>query len=310
MTVTPYEIVSRVTARPNRVVTVGTFDGVHLGHFEIVQRMKSFRQHGDTLSAITFDPHPREVLRREAIPKISTLDERAQRLHAAGVDEMIVIPFDESVAHVSAASFVEDMLYRKIGFHTIVVGHDHRFGRNGEGDENMLRSIGRELGFDVVPVEAVYEGQLAVSSSEIRAALSDRGDVALAARMLGRRYHRAGIVVRGDGRGRTIGFPTANMRAISDTIIPRSGVFAVLASTDGLTRMPAVMNIGVRPTFGGKVITEEVHLLDWDGDLYDQRLTVEFVDRLRDERKFESIEALVNQLSIDLDNCKKALKSV
>jgi riboflavin kinase/FMN adenylyltransferase len=305
-----YEIVSNVKSRTNRVVTVGTFDGVHRGHLAIVKSMQDRRRPGDTLAAITFDPHPREVIRGTFVPKITTLEARAHRLLDAGIDEVIVVPFDIEFAEVRASYFAEEILYRKVGFHSIVIGHDHRFGKDGEGDENMLRRLGLELNFEVVLVEPVYDDSQPISSSGIRHAITDSGDVEAAARFLGRRYERKGVVVHGNGRGRTIGIPTANLNPVDDTIVPQSGVYAVFVSGGTLDRAHGVMNIGVRPTFGGKVRTEEVHVLDWDGDLYEQTLTVEFVSRLREERKFESVEALVNQLGADIQRCRQTLNAV
>lgn len=292
------------------MLTVGTFDGVHRGHVSIIQAMMSAAEPSDRLTAVTFDPHPREVLGHEAISRLMTLEERAHFLLEAGINDVVVIPFDRDLAAIPARAFVREVLQRSIGFRTIVVGYDHRFGRNGEGDVALLRILGDEDSFSVLSVPATLVDGETVSSSAIRRYLEQDGDVHRAATLLGRPYTRAGVVVRGDGRGRKLGFPTANMQSVDDTVVPASGVYAVRASGENLDRAPAVMNIGVRPTFGGKRVTEEVHVLDWDGDLYDSRLTVEFVRYLRAEQKFDSIEALVNQLGHDLKHCRRVLNSV
>lgn len=292
------------------MLTVGTFDGVHRGHVSIIQAMMSAAEPSDRLTAVTFDPHPREVLGHEAISRLMTLEERAHFLLEAGINDVVVIPFDRDLAAIPARAFVREVLQRSIGFRTIVVGYDHRFGRNGEGDVALLRMLGDEDSFSVLSVPATLVDGETVSSSAIRRYLEQDGDVHRAATLLGRPYTRAGVVVRGDGRGRKLGFPTANMQSVDDTVVPASGVYAVRASGENLDRAPAVMNIGVRPTFGGKRVTEEVHVLDWDGDLYDSRLTVEFVRYLRAEQKFDSIEALVNQLGHDLKHCRRVLNSV
>ncbi|MCB0719311.1 MAG: bifunctional riboflavin kinase/FAD synthetase [Bacteroidetes bacterium] len=303
-------MISRVERTTNRVLTVGTFDGVHRGHVSIIQAMMSAAEPSDRLTAVTFDPHPREVLGHEAISRLMTLEERAHFLLEAGINDVVVIPFDRDLAAIPARAFVREVLQRSIGFRTIVVGYDHRFGRNGEGDVALLRMLGDEDSFSVLSVPATLVDGETVSSSAIRRYLEQDGDVHRAATLLGRPYTRAGVVVRGDGRGRKLGFPTANMQSVDDTVVPASGVYAVRASGENLDRAPAVMNIGVRPTFGGKRVTEEVHVLDWDGDLYDSRLTVEFVRYLRAEQKFDSIEALVNQLGHDLKHCRRVLNSV
>ena len=292
------------------MLTVGTFDGVHRGHVSIIQAMMSAAEPSDRLTAVTFDPHPREVLGHEAISRLMTLEERAHFLLEAGINDVVVIPFDRDLAAIPARAFVREVLQRSIGFRTIVVGYDHRFGLNGEGDVALLRILGDEDSFSVLSVPATLVDGETVSSSAIRRYLEQDGDVHRAATLLGRPYTRAGVVVRGDGRGRKLGFPTANMQSVDDTVVPASGVYAVRASGENLDRAPAVMNIGVRPTFGGKRVTEEVHVLDWDGDLYDSRLTVEFVRYLRAEQKFDSIEALVNQLGHDLKHCRRVLNSV
>lgn len=310
--ISKYQLLAQVARNDERIVTVGAFDGVHLGHIALVQRMLALRSDDSVLTAITFEPHPRDVLSNSIVPKLTTLDQRVTELRRAGVDEVIVIPFDRETASLTAEAFLSDILLERIGIKSIVVGHDHRFGRNGEGDAALLRRRGSESssGFDVYTVPAVIVDGVVASSSNVRSMLQDDGNVAGAATLLGRRYQRAGVVVRGDGRGRTIGFPTANMASSGETIVPRMGVYAVLTSGSGLEKAPSVMNIGIRPTFGGTIVTEEVHVLDWEGDLYDDELTVEFVDRVRPEKKFDSIEALVNQLEQDVNHCRQRLSSV
>lgn len=293
-------------------VTVGTFDGVHRGHQAILHYLRDrARARQGRSVVVTFDPHPRAVLSGVPVPLLTTIDERADRLAEHGIDRFVVLPFTEAFATLPPERFVLDVLLRGIGLREIVVGYDHGFGQGRRGDRALLERLGAEHGFgvDVVPVQEV--GEAVVSSTHIRQLLRESGDVRKAAVLLGRPYALGGRVVRGDGRGRTIGFPTANL-ALEDArkAVPARGVYAVQARTEDGARHGGMMNIGLRPTFGGTEEHLEVHLFDFDADLYGQPLRIEFVERLRDERRFGSVGELIEQLSRDRSRCRTALEGV
>lgn len=295
------------------VVTVGTFDGVHVGHQAILgYLLERAHARGGPGVAVTFDPHPREVVHGEAVPLLTTIDERAARFEALGLDRFIVIPFTKEFSRLRGEAFVEEVLVARIGLREIVIGYDHAFGRGREGDSRLLERLGAQHDFtvDVIPPRIVE--QHVVSSTEIRHALVDLGDVGQAERLLGYPYSLVATVVQGDGRGRTIGFPTANLDPQHPRkIVPRNGVYAVRAGEPGgREAWGGMMNIGVRPTFGGEERRLEVHLFDFDGDLYGKALRVEFVERIREERRFDGVAALLEQLSEDQSRCRRILEGV
>ena len=295
------------------VVTVGTFDGVHIGHRAILNylQQRAEAQSGQSV-VVSFDPHPREVVHGEAVPLLTTIEERSDVMEELGIDRFIVIEFTDAFSKLDAASFVEQVLVERVGLKEIVIGYDHGFGRGRAGDSELLERLGGRLGFtvDVIPPQAVDEH--VVSSTEIRTQLVEQGNVTLAAEMLGRSYRLTGTVIEGDKRGRTIGFPTANL-AVSHPrkVVPRRGVYAVRVKG---AELPAdqggMMNIGKRPTFNDSGRHQEVHLFDYEGTLYGEELRIEFVERIRDERRFEGVEALKEQLSRDRARCKAALEAV
>lgn len=284
------------------VLTVGTFDGLHVGHQAIIQYLiERAEGQGGQSGVVSFYPHPRTVVSDAEIPLLTTIEERADVLEQMGVDRFIVIEFTPAFAELSAEAFVRDVLVDRIGLREIVVGYDHGFGKGRKGDRRLLEHLGGELGFsvDVIPPQDV--GDDVVSSSRIRSLLLDEGDVAAAARMLGRPYRFSGTVVAGDGRGRTIGYPTANLHLEEpQKVVPHVGVYAVRVQvSDEEEPYGGMMNVGKRPTFDGEEERVEVHLFDADRDLYDRVLTIECLERLRDEQRFESVEALVEQLEED-----------
>lgn len=269
--------------RPRRVA-VGEFDGVHLGHREVIRG-------SDTV--LTFDPHPLQVVRPEAAPKLLTsLDAKAELIEGLGVQELVVIPFDERFAQQTPQEFIDDVLVERLRAERVSVGENFRFGHRAAGDPAMLQSDER-FETRVVPLVEV-DGEV-VSSSHIRG-LVLAGEVELAARFLGGPFELRGEVVEGDRRGRTLGFPTANLVPDEALVCPGHGVYA--ARADGAC---AAVSVGVRPTFGtGRAVLVEAYLIDREVDLYGRRLAVQFIRRLRGERRFESPEALVEQMRADV----------
>lgn len=286
------------------VLTIGNFDGVHLGHRALIAatRARADRD-GAPTAVLTFDPAPRDVLRPgNPIPRIQSLDRKLVHLEKAGADAVVVQPFDRALAAVEPEDFAERFLATALGVRAIVIGREFRFGRGRRGDAALLRE---RLGVDVVEVAPVCDTIGVVSSSRIREALG-RGQVALAMALLGRPHELVGGVVEGDRRGRTIGFPTANL-VPSGGMLPPNGVYAVRVDTGDGEPRPGVANLGIRPTFGASSVRLEVHLLDFDGDLYGQRLVVGLVDRIRDERRFSSIDALIAQIRADAAEARRRL---
>ena len=280
-------------------VALGAFDGVHLGHRAILgTAVAQARREGLVALACTFDPHPLEVLQPERSPvPITTLEERLELIAGTGIDTTVVVVFTRAVAAVEPEDFVRRVLVGTLKARDIVVGFNHRFGRGARGDATLLERLGRELGFRAHTVPPTTVDGVPVSSSEIRSALL-RGDLTKAARLLGRAYAVQGEVVRGAGRGRTLGFPTANVKTARPLLLP-PGVYACQVDVED-TRYQAVINVGVRPTFGETELAVEAHLLDFSGDLYGRRIRLTFLRRLRDERKFPNVEALRNQIALDV----------
>lgn len=278
---------SDVAARPRRVA-VGEFDGVHLGHREVIRG-------NDTV--LTFEPHPLRVVRPEAAPKLLTsLDAKAELIASLGVDELVLIPFDDGFAHQNPDEFIDRILVERLEATDVSVGDNFRFGHGAAGDVEMLERDPR-FRTRVVPLVEV-DGEV-VSSSHIRA-LVQAGEVDVAARFLGAPFQIRGEVVRGDRRGRELGFPTANVVPDEAFVCPGHGVYA--ARADGSC---AAVSIGVRPTFGtGRAVLVEAYLLDRDVDLYGQILKVDFLERLRGERRFDSVDALIEQMHQDVEDTR------
>lgn len=294
----------------NSVVTVGTFDGVHAGHRAIMEAVirKSKKRNARSV-IVTFDPHPREIISPgdDGIRLLTTLPERCEILEDLGIDLMVVIPFDRDFSLLSSEEFIKEIIYDKIGVSEFVIGYDHHFGRNREGTIETIKRLGESLGFDSYVVSRQEVGDTAVSSTKIRNAISRAGDMELAAKLLGRYYMLNGTVIQGDKRGREIGYPTANLRPEHPKkIIPENGVYAVKVRVNG-TWHGGMMNIGVRPTFDGSEQTLEVHIFNFDEDIYGKSVQVRFLKRLRDEKKFKGIQDLKNQLKQDENKAKKVL---
>ena len=293
------------------VVTIGNFDGVHRGHLALVDRATAeAARRGVDAVALTFDPHPAAVLRPDAVPPaLQSLEARVATLRARGCDHVEVVTFDAALAALTPHDFAEELLAGRLAAQLVIVGQNFRFGVGAQGDVDTLRALGEELGFAVESVELVDAGDGPVSSSAIRALLA-AGDLEAVIRALGRPYALDGEVVRGDGRGRTIGVPTANVAVDPARAMPADGVYACRATVPGEDPAPAVVNIGWRPTFDGTTRTVEAHLLvDGDPDLYGRRLEIAFVARVRGEQRFDGPEQLVARIREDVAEAERLLRA-
>ncbi|CAN5430895.1 bifunctional riboflavin kinase/FAD synthetase [soil metagenome] len=293
-------------------ITVGTFDGVHCGHQGILQRMRTVADaHGERTVVVTFDPHPQIVLAkegREPVELLTTIDERCALLAQQGVDVTVIVPFTKEFATTEAETFVRELIAR-IGAQHFFIGHDHMFGKDRGGNEELLKRLGPQLGFELEAVGPLDCNGVTVSSTKIRQALKG-GEVESAQGMLGRPYSISGTVVRGDGRGATLGIPTANIQPSDEhRLIPGNGVYLV-RSTLHDKQVWGMANIGRRPTFtDGSTTTIEVHYLDFDEMLYDQTVTIEFMNFIRHEQRFESTDVFLSQLREDRMQCLEIIAS-
>ncbi len=287
------------------VLTLGVFDGLHLGHQKIMETVVSrARIIGAIPTAITFDPHPRVVLYPEnAPPLLQTLDQRLANFEVLGIEQAIVIRFDQEFAAQNAEIFLRDIIHDRLHAQEVYLGKGFAFGKNRGGNIELLKKMSAELGFYADEVDEVCLRNQRISSSKIRELLKE-GKVNLARRMLGRPYGIEGQIIRGDRRGRTIGFPTANLKP-TNRVIPKFGVYATANLIDGVWRK-SVTNVGVRPTFDGdKEPSIESYIFDFDGDLYGDVLRVRFLHRIRDERKFGGIDELKTQIAKDSNTALK-----
>jgi riboflavin kinase/FMN adenylyltransferase len=293
--------------RPS-VAALGAFDGIHLAHAKILDTaVERARVLGVATVACTFDPHPAVVLRPQVTPApIASLDENLARIAERGVDATLVIPFTRDFSRMEAETFVDEVLVRVLGAREVVVGFNHTFGRGARGTAALLRDLGARRGFVTHVLPPLQVRGLTVSSSAIREALRD-GDVELARALLGRPYSVAGTVQRGAGRGRTLGFPTANLRPDRPLVLA-PGVYAARARWDGRVA-DAVVNIGYRPTFDESEYWVEAYLFDFSGDLYDRSLTLDFLCRIRPETKFPGVEALKAQVQKDMEEARRLLRA-
>ena len=297
-----------MTART--VVTVGSFDGVHLGHRAVLDEIaRRAAEAGRRSMLVTFDPHPLEIVNPQAAPPLLTVGaERYEALAETAVDSVLLLRFDRRLAAMDPEAFVREVLVRRCAIGELVIGHDHGFGRGRAGDVETLRTLGARMGFAVDVVDAVDADGQPVSSSRIRRAVAG-GDLATAARLLGRPYSVGGVVERGEQRGRTIGVPTLNIPGLSPRkLLPPDGVYAVRVET-GRGRFGGMMNQGPRPTFGQMRRVLEAHLFGFDGDLYGRRVRIEWVGRIRDVQRFDSIEDLKAQLARDRAQAEAMLAS-
>ena len=298
----------------NAVVTIGTFDGVHKGHQLIIEQMKKEASvSGGETVIITFHPHPRKIIAQKSgkLFLLTTLQERIRLLKDSGIDHLVVIPFTDDFAEQDAESYIRDFLVRYFHPHTIIIGYDHRFGKNRLGDYHLLEKMAPGFNYKVKEIDEQILNEVTISSTRIREAIS-RGDIVSANEFLGYRYFFEGEVINGDKRGRTIGFPTANLRLTDpDKLMPGDGVYAVKAAMHGKNNPQIIkngmMNIGFRPTVDGLSHIIEVNLFDFNEDIYGEKLEISVVQRIRDEQKFNGLESLKAQLKKDMQATQELL---
>ncbi len=286
-------------------VTIGNFDGVHIGHRAIIKQVLEFAaEHNVPSVVMTFDPHPREVIYKgQEVPAIVTFSERARLIGELGVDYLVKVDFTPEFASCEAEWFVEEVVY-KLSPSLMVVGHDFRFGKGRKGDAELLEKAGRRYGFSVVSVPAIKVLGKPVSSTRIRG-LVQAGEMGRAHLLLGEPFNIRGKVIPGHGRGKDLGFATANL-SWENRLVPPDGVYAAVACWDG-NRCPAVVNIGANPTFNDQVVSIEAHIMGYSGDLYEREIRVALYQRLRGEIKFDSPEALSRQIKKDVQNTRQIL---
>lgn len=297
-------------AYKSAVITIGNFDGVHIGHqalfHEVIEKADSI---GGTSIAMTFDPHPIRVLTQNDHPPLITLNEqKIELISRSGLDVLICVPFSKEFAKISAKEFLEDILINKIGMKAFVVGGDYSFGKNREGDLDYLKTSSKRLGFELIVadwIQSPNNGAARISSTKIRELVME-GEISHAQKMLGRYYQIRGFVEQGRNRGgRLLGFPTANIK-LSDELAPKTGVYAVTVEHEG-SFYKGVANIGYSPTFDDHIYTVEVHILDFKKDIYGHKIYVNFVERLRSEKKFSGIEELSDQINKDIEKARGIL---
>ena len=291
---------SNFSTSKRTVVTIGTFDGVHLGHKKIIEQLlNASRNKNETSVLLTFFPHPRMVLQKDQeIKLINTLNEKSNLLDKLGLDELIIHPFDKEFSRLTAFEFVRDVLVNKLNISKLIIGYDHHFGKNREGNFEQLKEYGEMFDFELEEIPAQNLNDIAISSTKIRTAISE-GKIIKANKFLGYNFNLTGIVSKGENLGTSLGFPTANIKIAEHyKIIPKTGVYVVKSTIENKEYF-GMMNIGNRPTVNGKHQTIEVHFFKLNTNLYGKEITVELLEFLRDEEKFNSLDSLKEQLQID-----------
>lgn len=305
-----FQIASGENAKKT-ILTLGTFDGVHFGHKKILEKVTQNTENGKYESLVlTFFPHPRMVLQEDSdIKLLNTIDEKIELLDKIGIQNLVIHPFDESFSRLTAEEFVKNILVDQFHIHKIIIGHDHRFGRNRTANIDDLKAFGEQYDFEVEEISAQEIKEVSVSSTKIRNALIE-GNVALANEYLGYDYPLTGVVVKGKQLGRTIGFPTANLKIEENfKLIPKNGVYIVKSTIHSKTVL-GMMNIGLNPTVEGKHQTIEINYFDFDEDLYNQKITVSVLARIRSEEKFDSVALLKEQLERDRNTALAYFKNL
>ena len=292
-------------------ITVGTFDGVHLGHQKIItQLVKKAKQKNCGTLLLTFDPHPRKVVQPSNAPMLlQTIEERSEILSKLGLEIIFVQPFTKAFSKLNAEEYVKDILVNQLNVEHLLVGYNHRFGKNRTANIFDLKKLGKKYKFSVGEIQAHIVNKITVSSTKIRHAINN-GNIKYANSLLGHTYKLKGIVMKGRQNGKKIGFPTANVKINErEKILPKNGVYAVKVNYNKMTNL-AMMNIGTNPTFSGNYISNEVHLINWDGNLYKKEIEIFFIERIRDEKKFNSIQDLSIQLQNDKNYVLKKFKNL
>ena len=292
------------------IVTIGTFDGVHLGHQKILKQITKSAQelHCESL-VLTFFPHPRMVLQKDTeMKQLNSINEKLELLDNLGIDNLVIHPFDKEFSRLTAEEFVKQVLVDVFRVKKVIIGYDHRFGRNRTATIDDLNSFGETYGFEVEQISAEQINEVSISSTKIRNAILE-GNVEIAASYLGYNYPITGIVSKGNQLGRTIGYPTANIKIVDEhKLIPSNGVYVAKSIINGIT-IYGMMNIGLRPTVDGSTQTLEIHFFDFKKDIYNQEITVLLLKRMRSEQKFDSIDALKAQLNNDMIDAKNYLNA-
>lgn len=290
-------------------ITIGAFDGVHTGHRKIIRKLTGGAEKSNSASiVITFHPHPVIVLKKIQYPfYLSTPEEKIRVISDMGVTSILTVNFNEELANLTACEFMK-ILHNRLHFSCLMIGYDFHLGKNREGDIKKLREIGKQLGYCVQSIDPFEFGSQAVSSSQIRELLL-AGKVKQAGQLLGREYEIDGEIIHGDGRGRHIGIPTANLAVWQKKLIPKKGIYASWARLDNQL-IPSVVNIGFRPTFyeSTNIQTIEVHLLDFNKDIYGMKMNLRFIDRIRDEKKYENADELMSQIHLDIIKSREVLE--
>ena len=295
-----FQSITSFSGIKSSIITIGTFDGVHLGHKSILEKLKHATQNNQYESLVlTFFPHPRMVLQQDSsIKLLNTIDEKATLLEKYGIDNLIIHPFDEAFSNLTAEEFVKYILVDKLNIHKIIIGYDHRFGKNRTADINDLITFGKKYSFEVEQINAHEIDEIAISSTKIRKALLD-GNIKLANQYLGYPYFISGIVVEGKKIGRTIGFPTANIQINENyKLLPKNGVYVVSSEIDNVLYF-GMMNIGKNPTIGENDQSIEVHFFNLNEDIYNKNLQILILEHIREEQKFNSLSELQAQLDKD-----------
>lgn len=284
------------------IVTIGTFDGVHIGHQKIIEKLiQNAADYNYESLILTFFPHPRMVLQEGSeIKLLNTIEERSKLIEKTGLSNLIIHPFNKEFSRLTAEEFVKTILVDIFNIQKIIIGHDHRFGRNRTADIRDLELFGKQFGFEVEQISAQEIDAVSISSTKIRNAINE-GNMAIANEYLGYNYLLSGIIIQGKQLGRTIGFPTANLKIEEEyKLIPKNGVY-IVKSTINQKTVFGIMNIGINPTVNGEKLSIEVHFIDFDGDLYNSKIEISVLERIREEQKFDSIELLKQQIQKDKD---------
>ncbi len=300
---------AEVAPAKDTLLTIGVFDGVHVGHkYLFSQLIKQAKERGLLSGVVTFRQHPQEVLKQATrLPRLTTTDDKTALIKAVGVDFVVALTFTKETAQIGARDFMT-LLQKHLRMKGLVVGADFALGKGREGNIENLRKLGSEMGFSLTVISPIIMNGQVASSSAIRAALTS-GDMDTVHRLLGRYFSLSGPVVAGEGRGRKLGFPTANMQVDRQQALPTDGIYATIATVEGKT-YKSVTNIGRRPTFDGVDRSVEVFLLDFNGDLYGKKLRIDIVERLREEKKFNSVDELMAQITKDVEHGRKVLADV